>query len=70
MKDHNTINTGLVGLKEICEYCGYSDKRVLALVRDHGFPAVKINGNWESDKILIDKWRREKIRQGQGGNLK
>lgn len=58
-----TTNSGLVGLKEIAAFYGCSQKRILELIRSESFPAVKICGTWESDKALIEKWRRKKIRR-------
>ena len=54
--------SGLSGMKEICQYCGRSEATILRLIRDEGFPAVKIGGSWESDREEITTWRREKIR--------
>ena len=53
--------TRLSGLKEIAAYYRCSENKVLALIRTEGFPAVKIGGTWESDKILINKWHRRQI---------
>lgn len=55
-------NTGLSGMKEIAKYWGRSQATVLKLIQEEGFPARKIAGNWESDTVLIDEWRRKKIR--------
>ncbi|MBV5305269.1 MAG: hypothetical protein J0652_01105 [Desulfobulbaceae bacterium] len=53
---------GLLGLKEIVGYTGYSRKTLVKLTRDDNFPMVKLNGsNWESDTELIDVWRMQKI---------
>jgi predicted DNA-binding transcriptional regulator AlpA len=57
--------TGLDGMKEICAYFGNrSETTILRLIREEGFPADKLGGNvWMSDKIAIDDWRRERVRQ-------
>lgn len=53
--------TSLTGMKEICRYFRRSEATILKLIRAEGFPAKKIGGQWESDKELIDQWRRKKI---------
>lgn len=54
--------TTLVGMKEICTYMRRSEATVLKLVQEYeDFPAKKINGIWESDKTMIDVWRRKQL---------
>jgi predicted DNA-binding transcriptional regulator AlpA len=55
--------TGLQGLKEICAYVGKSANTVKKLIREAGFPAQQIGGVWESDRMLIDDWRRHEIQK-------
>ena len=55
--------TALVGMAAICAYVGYSEKTVLELIRLEGLPARKMLGTWESDTLLIDRWRRQRINQ-------
>lgn len=57
----------LVGMKEICAYMRRSDRTVRKLIRLHGFPAVKIEGEWVSDSELISLWLREKIKDVRHG---
>lgn len=51
---------GLSGMDAIVDYCqkrwGWSRRRVKKMIDDHGLPAAKISGGWESDGDLIDKW--------------
>ena len=54
--------TALVGMKQICDYYGRSEASILRLILNDGFPASKVLGVWESDKELIDQWRKENIR--------
>jgi predicted DNA-binding transcriptional regulator AlpA len=54
--------SALIGMKMICDCMDRSEATVLKLIRDEGFPAVKIGGIWESDRGEVDNWRREKIR--------
>lgn len=53
--------TRLSGMKDICAYVGRSEPTVLALIRNEGFPAKKIRGEWTSDTELVDAWRRKQI---------
>jgi len=54
-------NTALIGMRAICDYVNRSESTVLGLIRHEDFPAKKIGGIWESDKELIDDWRRQQI---------
>lgn len=56
-----TTPTALIGMKSICQYLERSEATLLKLIRDEGFPAIKIGGIWESDVVEITAWRREKI---------
>ena len=62
MTEH--IDTALRTLKEITGYTGYCETKIRRLIKEENFPAVRIgNGRYESDKLLIDRWRRRKIEQ-------
>ncbi|MFH0995787.1 MAG: hypothetical protein V1844_09865 [Pseudomonadota bacterium] len=50
-------DTHLSGMKAITEYAQRGEATILKLIRDYGFPAHKLLGIWESDKLLIDEWR-------------
>lgn len=52
----------LVGMKAIRAYYPRSEKTIIDLIEHHGFPAVKVAGAWEADKVQIDEWRRNVIR--------
>lgn len=56
--------TLLSGMKQICEYMNRSEATVLKLIRESGFPAVKIGGVWESDRVEIESWRASQIKNG------
>lgn len=62
-KDPDIILSGrpLTGMKAIRAYVGRSEATVIDWVRTMGFPAKKISGVWESDTVLVDKWRRNQI---------
>ena len=51
----------LVGMKEIEQYVGRPGNTIKLWIRDNNFPAVKINGRWESNTELIDTYRRRRI---------
>jgi hypothetical protein len=53
--------TALSGMKEICYYVRRSESTVLQWIRELDFPAKKIGGVWESDRTLVDQWRKEQI---------
>lgn len=48
----------LQGMKEICRYMGKSEPTILRYIRQLGFPANKVNGEWVSDAALVAEWRR------------
>jgi len=48
--------------------CGAVQRRwavVLNWIQTRGFPAVKMDGIWESHPDLIDAWRRRQILRGR-----
>ncbi len=64
-------STALSGMRAICDYVNRSEPTVLSWIREMDFPAKKIGGIWESDRRLIDEWRRLLVagRIGQASNL-
>ena len=57
----NLNKTILVGTKEISNYTGRSWNTILDWIENRGFPARMIDSRWESDKQLIDNWRRIRL---------
>lgn len=55
--------TSLTGKKMIMAYVGRSWKIIMVWINERNFPARKIDGVWESDIDLIDKWLRSEILQ-------
>ena len=53
----------LMRQEEIAGYTGRSIKVVKKWIRQHNFPAVKIDGRWESHTALIDKYRAARIKR-------
>lgn len=56
-----SAETALVGKKDISRYAKRSWQTVKGWIERRKFPAKKIDGIWESDKILVDEWKREQI---------
>lgn len=59
-------STALIGMKDIAKYVWRSNTTVLDWIRTKGFPAKKENSIWMSDRILVDDWRRDRIRNEKG----
>jgi hypothetical protein len=59
------MTTVLTGRKAISGYCQRSWEIILQWHQRAGFPMTKINDVWESDSLLIDRWRRGRIKEGQ-----
>ena len=58
----------LVGLKEICAYTERGKGTIRKWTDEENFPAVVIDGRWESNTVLIDTWRTRRIdRMVNGG---
>lgn len=53
--------SNLSGLEEIAQYARRSKATVLGWIRNEKFPAAKLGHVWESDKGLIDQWKRDRI---------
>lgn len=53
--------TALTGKKEIVRHTGRSWQIVRKWIEHRGFPAVKVDGRWESDAQMIIEWRRKQI---------
>lgn len=48
----------LVGRKEISGFVGRSWHTIRRWIDEDGFPAVKIDGVWESHADLVEEWRK------------
>ncbi len=57
---------GLIGKKAIKEYSKYGWKKIKKLVKEQGFPVWFDGDFYISDKMLIDDWRRRKIKESVG----
>jgi len=51
----------LVGLKEICSYTERGKATIRKWTDEDNFPAVVVDGRWESNTALIDAWRTRRI---------
>ena len=54
-------STNLSGLEEIAQYARRSKATVLGWIKNEGFPAAKLGHVWESDREMIDQWKRDRI---------
>ena len=54
-------STNLSGMEEIAQYTRRSKATVLDWIKNAGFPAAKLGHVWESDKDMIDQWKKERI---------
>ena len=61
-------NTGkiLVTMNEIEKYTGRPGNTIKKWVRENNFPAVFVDGRWESNTELIDSWQRRRIEKMTG----
>jgi len=57
------MNKNLSGIKEITGYAKRSWTTISIWICNEGFPAKKMEGVWESQTDLIDKWKADKITQ-------
>jgi len=53
----------LVNMSEISAYAGRPANTIKAWVKEHNFPAVKIDGRWESNTELIDNFQKRRIEE-------
>jgi hypothetical protein len=58
----------LVNMSEIVAYTGRPANTIKAWVKKHNFPAVKIDGRWESNTELIDNFQKRRIEVMTGTN--
>jgi hypothetical protein len=62
-------NNVLSGRKNICNFVGRSWDTVKGWIQEKKFPAVKLDGVWESYPDMIDKWRRDIIENKRGQDV-
>lgn len=51
----------LVNMSEIAAYTGRPGNTIKKWVRENNFPAVLIDGRWESNTELIDNFQRRRL---------
>lgn len=59
----------LVTLEEIATYSGRSKNTILKWVEENNFPAIKVDGRWESNADLIEDWQRRRLEKITGGQV-
>ncbi len=62
MKHSNLDDVVLSGREEIQKFVERPWNIIERWIRERNFPAVKLDGRWESDAELIVSWRREQIK--------
>lgn len=53
----------LVTMDEIVVYVGWHKNKIKEWIETENFPAVKLDGRWESNTALIDSWRRKRLEE-------
>lgn len=61
-------STALVTMDEIQDFCREvnlpcSEKLILKMHKEEGFPLMKLGEQWESDKDIIRSWRMSRLRK-------
>jgi hypothetical protein len=65
MHQARQVSTILTGKKQIQAFVGRSWGTIMKWVAEDEFPAVKLDGVWSSDALLITDWIRKKIKNGK-----
>lgn len=60
--DPSEESDGLRGLPRIAAFAQYGVNTVKRMIENESFPAIMVEGAWESSKRLIDEWRIRRIR--------
>ena len=49
---------GMTAIRDYCRILGLqcAESSIIALIKECGFPARKLGGQWLSDKLLIKNW--------------
>lgn len=53
----------LVTLEEIAQYTGRSKNTIRKWVEEDNFPAVQVDGRWESNMDLIEEFQQQRIKR-------
>ena len=54
-------------MKEIAAYTGRDRATIMKWINDENFPAIKVDGRWESNTDLIDTYRQQRIERAVNG---
>lgn len=60
----------LVGMKAVCEYTGRSENTIKKWTKEQNFPAVLIEGRWESNTALIDAFMLRRLQTMIEGSVR
>lgn len=56
--EETTALGGMTAIRDYCRILGLqcSEASIISLIKECGFPARKLGGQWLSDKLLIKSW--------------
>lgn len=56
--EETTSLGGMTAIRDYCRIIGLqcAESSIIALIKECGFPARKVLGQWMSDKVLIKAW--------------
>jgi hypothetical protein len=56
--EETTSLGGMTAIRDYCRILGLqcAESSIIALIKECGFPARKVLGQWMSDKVLIKAW--------------
>ncbi len=60
----NTIEGGILTIKEIAEYLKVTERTIYRLAAAKQLPAFKIGGSWRFSRQDIDGWIKQQSMQG------
>jgi predicted DNA-binding transcriptional regulator AlpA len=52
----------LIGMAKIANFLGQHRVQVDRLIREEGFPAKRVDGQWEAEVAEIDAWRENRAK--------
>lgn len=68
--DPSDESDGLRGLTRIAAFAQYGQNTVKRMIEQERFPAIMVDGAWESSKTLIDEWRIRRIREAMARTVR
>ena len=59
----------MLNIRELADYLGFSEITVYRKAASGELPGLKIGRSWRFPREEIDRWVRQKVREGNGGKL-